>query len=325
MRTRSAIRKTVMKLPLSGIRAAVPVFLALSMIGLTARPTTGQANPKFKVLVLGLPDSNHPQTGAAGIKAVQELSAGQDYTVDASTDYSKVNDATLANYQVILSVMAWQGEMPAASQQAFQKFIESGKGWMGFHTSTLAGIQSPAWAWYDTWVGGITFKGHPATRMNGTVKQETDAASHPVLQGVPASFSIHEEWYAWNKSPRAGANIKVLATVDESSYQPAGTAMGADHPVLWSNTKYGPMMLTSLGHEPEAFSNANLRKLIANAIPWLAKSTVTAVSPTLQMKAARTAPAALRWDGHHLTAVRSAAPEAPLDAMGRSLGIPARP
>ena len=314
-------RGYVIPQPLSSRSLRILATLCVLSILASAVPLRAQANPKFKVLVLGLPDSNHPQTGAAGIKAVQELSAGLDYTVDASTDYSKVNDATLANYQVILSVMAWQGEMPAASQKAFEKFIESGKGWMGFHTSTLAGISSPAWAWYDTWVGGITFKGHPATRMNGTVKQETDAASHPVLAGVPASFSIHEEWYAWNKSPRAGANIKVLATVDETSYQPAGTAMGADHPVLWSNTKYGPMLLTSLGHEPEAFSNANLRKILSNAIPWLAKSTVSAVSPTLQMKAARVAPAALRWDGHRLTAVRSAAPEAALDAMGRSLGI----
>jgi type 1 glutamine amidotransferase len=243
--------------------------------------------------------------------------------VDATTDYSKVNDASLASYQVILSVMAWQGEMPAASQAAFQKFVESGKGWMGFHTSTLAGIQSPAWPWYDTWVGGITFKGHPGTRQNGTVKLETSAAaaSHPVLQGVPATFSIHEEWYAWNKSPRGAPDIQILATVDETTYDPQGTGMGADHPVLWSNTKYGPMVITSLGHEPEAFSNVNLRKLIANAIPWLAKSSTTAVSPTIRPKSA--AAPVLRWDGHRLTfatgtAVTSVSPIVPAgDAMGR--------
>lgn len=261
-----------------------------------------QSNPKFKVLVLGLPDSNHPQTGAAGIKAVQEIAAGQDYTVDASTDYSKVNDASLANYQVILSVMAWQGEMPAAAQQSFQKFIESGKGWMGFHTSTLAGIASPAWPFYDAWLGGITFKGHPGTRQNGTVKLETSAAaaSHPVLQGMPATFSIHEEWYSWNKSPRGAPNIQILATVDETSYDPQGTGMGSDHPVIWTNTKYGPMIITSLGHEPEAFSNANLRKLIASAIPWLAKSSTTAVSPTLGAPRNASSGPSLVWDGRHL-------------------------
>lgn len=324
MRTLNAIREPVMKKPLSAIRAAVSVFLALAILGPAAGRLRAQANPKFKVLVLGLPDSNHPQTGAAGIKAVQELSAGQDYTVDASTDYSKVNDASLANYQVILSVMAWQGEMPAASQKSFEKFIQSGKGWMGFHTSTLAGIASPAWPWYDTWVGGITFKGHPATRMNGTVKLETSpaAASHPVLAGVPASFSIHEEWYAWNKSPRGAADIQILATVDESSYQPAGTAMGADHPVLWSNTKYGPMMLTSLGHEPEAFSNANLRKLISNAIPWLAKSSVTAVSPTLQPM--RKSSPVLSWDGTRLRISETIPGAASADVMGRLLALPVR-
>src|SRR4051812_1290129 len=117
MHTRTIHRPDISNPSPLGIRAAISVFLAL-ILAVTAGPRA-QANPKFKVLVLGLPDSNHPQTGAAGIKAVQELAAGQDYTVDASTDYSKVNDADLASYQVILSVMAWQGEMPAASQKAF--------------------------------------------------------------------------------------------------------------------------------------------------------------------------------------------------------------
>jgi len=322
MRTPNAFGSRLLKKSPLAIRAAILFLLPVLAVHVS---TQAQANPKFKVLVLGLPDSNHPQTGSAGIKAVQEIAAGQDYTVDATTDYSKVNDASLADYQVILSVMAWQGEMPTASQKAFEKFIQSGKGWMGFHTSTLAGIATPAWPWYDTWVGGITFKGHPGTRQNGTVKLETDpvAASHPVLQGVPASFSIHEEWYAWNKSPRGAADIRILATVDETSYDPQGTGMGKDHPVVWTNTKFGPMIITSLGHEPEAFSNAGLRKLIANAIPWLAKSSVTAVSPALQMKHA--ASPLLSWDGKRLRVTETLPSRAGSDVTGRMLQIQAVP
>jgi type 1 glutamine amidotransferase len=284
--------------------AFIPFLALLTMLLLAAlapQPVSAQANPQFKVLVLGLQDSNHPGTGAAGIKAVQEIAAGQNYTVDASTDYGKINDASLAAYQVVIFTMAWQGAMPAAAQAALQKYVESGKGWMGFHTSTLTGISSPAWAWYDTWLGGGAFKGHPATRQNGTVKLETDAAaaSHPVLQGMPASFSVHEEWYSWNKSPRGAPDIKILATVDETTYDPGGTAMGKDHPVVWSNTKYGPMIITSLCHEPEAFGNANVRKLIANAIPWLAKAGTSGVTPVLPARARAGLPV-LSWDGRGL-------------------------
>lgn len=254
--------------------------------------------PKFKVLVLGQPDDNHPQTGAAGIKAIQEIAAGQAYTVDAITDPGKINDAFLEPYAELIVVMGWQGEWSATTRSAIQKFVEAGKGWMGFHVSTLAGIYPTPWPWYDTWVGGITFKAHPGTRQNGTIHVESAALDHPVLAGVPATFSLHEEWYAWTTSPRGKPDISILATVDESTYDPQGTAMGKDHPVMWSNAKYGPMILTSLCHEPEAFSNANVRKFIANAIPWLAKATTSAVAPRLAPRAEVTP--VLRWDGHRL-------------------------
>lgn len=278
-----------MRALLTAVFAAVLVFQSAS----------AQTVPKFKVLVLGQPDDNHPQTGAAGIKAVQEIAAGQAYTVDAITDPGKLTDDYLAQYQVLIVVMGWQGEWSAATRSAVQKFVEAGKGWMGFHVSTLAGIYPAPWPWYDTWVGGITFKGHPGTRQTGTIKVESTALDHPVLAGVPASFGLHEEWYAWTTSPRGKADISILAAVDESSYDPQGTGMGKDHPVIWSNTKYGPMILTSLCHEPEAYSNANVRKFIANAIPWLAKSNSTRVAFAPPPRAAEVSPV-LRWEGGRL-------------------------
>jgi type 1 glutamine amidotransferase len=290
-----------------------------------AAQTQAQGNAKFKVLVLGQPDDNHPGTGAAGIKAVQEIAAGKDYTVETTTDAGKLTDENLANYQVLMVVMGWQGAWSTAQRNAVQKFVEAGKGWMGFHVSTLAGIYTTAWPWYDTWVGLTTFKGHPGTRQNGTIKLESTALTHPVLEGVPAQFTHHDEWYSWNNSPRGKPDISILATVDESTYDPQGTAMGKDHPVIWSNTKYGPMILTSLCHEPECFSDPNVRKFITNAIPWLAKSTTTAVSPA--PRAAEHAPATtLRWDGHRLrveTSVLQGAGEG--DVLGRMLpiGMPA--
>jgi type 1 glutamine amidotransferase len=295
------------------MRASVLCALGLGL-ALAIAPAFPQA--KFKVLVLGQPDDNHPQTGAAGIKAIQEIAAGQAYTVDAITDPGKITDAFLEPYAELIVVMGWQGEWSATTRNAIQKFVEAGKGWMGFHVSTLAGIYPTPWPWYDAWVGGITFKGHPATRQNGTIHVESTALDHPVLAGVPATFSLHEEWYAWTTSPRGKPDIAILATVDESTYDPGGTAMGKDHPVMWSNTKYGPMILTSLCHEPEAFSNANVRKFIANAIPWLAKSSSSAIAPRLA-PAARVTPV-LRWDGKRLS---FGLPARALDAAGRSFPL----
>lgn len=286
------------------LRLAIPVLLTASLSHSAA----------FKVLCIGLGDPNHPGTGAAGNKAVQEIAAGKDFTVDAVTDMGKVTEAGLAEYRVMIWTMAWPGNFSAATQSAVQKFVESGKGLISFHVSGLTGISNPEWQWYMDLMGGGTFKGHPATRQNGTVKMEASAADHPALAGIPATWVIHEEWYSWNKSAREAANIRILATVDESTYSPGGSNMPGDHPVMWSNTRYGPHIYTAMGHEPEAFSNANMRKLLANAIPWAAKTTSTAVTPNLAP--ARKETPALRWDGH---ALRLLGAVSALDLRGRAM------
>ncbi|MDB5106639.1 MAG: hypothetical protein JWP91_4328 [Fibrobacteres bacterium] len=278
-----------------GFRAALFVFAAF----IAASPLRAQTPARFKVLVLGLPDPNHPATGAAGNKAVQEIAAGQNYTVDICLDHTRLTDEFLAPYQVMVWTMAAPLDWPRPIQASIEKFVQSGKGWIGFHVSGLTGISNPEWTWYQDWLGGLTFKGHPATRQNGTVKVE--AAAHPVLAGIPSSFSIHEEWYSWTKSPRGRADITILATVDESSYAPGGSNMPGDHPVMWSSNKYGPMIYTCLGHEPEAFSNANIRKFLANAIPWAANPGVSAVRLAKPMPERMDIPV-LRWDGHRLRA-----------------------
>lgn len=293
--------------------ARFPLPIILSTV--TLLTTLASQGAAFKVLCVGLGDSNHPGTGAGGNKAVVEISAGQDYTVDAVTDLGKLTDAGLAQYQVMIWTMAWPGNFPQSAKDATRKFVESGKGWIGFHVAGLTGISNPEWQWYLDWMGGGAFKGHPATRQNGTVKTDPGSTSHPALAGIPASWVIHEEWYSWNKSARGAADIKILATVDETTYNPGGSNMPGDHPILWSNTKYGPMIYCALGHEPAAYANENVRKFLSNAIPWAAKTTSSAVSPRIGLPDAGVTPV-LRWDGQGLRLLRGGSG---LDLRGRVL------
>lgn len=103
--------------------------------------------------------------------------------------------------------------------------------------------------------------------------------------------------------PRTGAaGIKavqeIAVGVDESSYSPGGSGMPGDHPVMWSNTRHGPMIYTALGHEPEAFANANVRRFLENAIPWAAQGGSTAARAGIG-NAGEEIPV-LRWAGGRL-------------------------
>jgi type 1 glutamine amidotransferase len=124
----------------------------------------------------------------------------------------------------------------------------------------------PMWGWFSDFMGGIRFQNYIAQLADGTVRVE--AASHPVMRGVEPSFVIaDDEWYTFDRSPRAG--VRVLASVDESTYQPASDIVMGDHPVVWVNEgKAARNVYFLMGHTPELFSNPNFTTMFSNALTW---------------------------------------------------------
>ena len=108
---------------------------------------------------------------------------------------------------------------------------------MGFHHASLLGTfdgfeMSP---FFHQFMGNIVFKSYIRDFATGTIRVED--ATHPVLKGLPAAFTIeNDEWYTYDRSPRP--DVHVLANVDESSYVPARSVKMGDHPVIWTNPHY---------------------------------------------------------------------------------------
>src|SRR5258708_6950078 len=139
-------------------------------------------------------------------------------------------------------------------------------------TASIARAQAPAPRFKVLVIGGINYKNYVSRFASGTVRVEDSA--HPVLKDVPANFPIStEEWYIWDRSPRA--RVHVLASVDESTYEfvdasESGIRMG-DHPVIWTNDKLRARNLyIFMGHHPNLFANAAYTTFLTNAIMSLA-------------------------------------------------------
>jgi type 1 glutamine amidotransferase len=78
-----------------------------------------------------------------------------------------------------------------------------------------------------------------------------------------------EEWYTYNISPRP--NVKVLASVDESTYSPNSDIKMGDHPVVWTNPKVKARnVYIFMGHSPVLFQDEAYKTLFRNAIFWAA-------------------------------------------------------
>jgi type 1 glutamine amidotransferase len=232
---------------------------------------SAQQTKHFKVLALYENGGHHIEYSKRAKVWLGKLAADSGFTIDYIQNTDKIDEAFLSNYQLFIQLdyppYAWKDK----AVTAFQNYIEQGKGgWIGFHHATLLGEFDgyPMWQWFSNFMGGIIYKNYIATFTQGNVNVED--RQHPVMKGIPASFIIpHEEWYTYNQSPRA--NVHVIASVDESSYQPQVDIKMGDHPVIWTNEHVKARNIyIFMGHSPILFDNPVYTKLFSNAIFWAA-------------------------------------------------------
>ena len=233
--------------------------------------TTQPNAPLFRVLVLAEQGGHHIEFSKRAKTWLDALAETGGFTVDYLHDTDAINDAFLSRYPLFLQLdyppYAWKEEAAAA----FESYITEGRGgWIGFpHASLLGEFDGyPLWTWFSQFLGGITYAGYIATLAQGTVNVEE--TQHPCMKGVPASFPVdQEEWYTYNRSPRP--NVRVLASVDEATYQPDSAIKMGDHPVVWTNpTVLARNLYIFMGHSHILFDNEAYTTLVRNAIFWAA-------------------------------------------------------
>ena len=227
--------------------------------------------PKFRIVALAERGSgDHQSFVDAATLYLNKLAAENDFAVDYITGTERINEKSLAQYKLFIQLNYPPYRWAPVAKQAFVDYITQGKGgWIGFHHASLLGEFDgyPMDPWFSQFLGGIRFTNYLPYFAKATVKIED--SSSPLAKGLPPSFVIDkEEWYTWSKSPRP--NVKVLATVDESSYAPnTMIKMGGDHPVVWSNPNYKARnVYIFMGHHAGLFDDPNFVQLFRNAIFW---------------------------------------------------------
>jgi uncharacterized protein len=247
------------------------LFVCLSS-GITYSQVVPSVNPKnFKMLVLAENGGHHIKFTQAAKPWLDQLAKENHFTVDYLEKTDLIDSAFLSNYQLFLQLdyppYGWAKE----AVRAFEDYISNGKGgWIGLHHATLLGEfdGQPMWNWFYRFMGEIKFKDYIPTFADGKVTNED--SGHPVMKNIPLNFQIErEEWYTYDKTPRP--RVKVLASVNESSYKPdSGIKMG-DHPVIWTNTSVPARnVYIFMGHSPDLFSNPYFPTILKNAIFWAA-------------------------------------------------------
>ncbi|WP_404478459.1 ThuA domain-containing protein [Novosphingobium sp. BL-52-GroH] len=204
--------------------------------------------------------------------ALTEIAKSHGWTLVFSDKPAVFNPRDLKRFRAVVWNNISGDALTLTQRAAFRRWIEQGGGYVGIHGA--GGDPVWFWDWYADTLVGARFAGHPNTPhyQNATVRVEP--GNHPAVRGLPSNWQMSEEWYSFERSPRAGG-ARVLATLDESTYQPIGMngasiAMG-DHPISWTRCiANGRSFYTAIGHMPEAYSEPNSRKLLDQGIAWAA-------------------------------------------------------
>lgn len=245
------------------LRKAIVTGLAL----LTLITVSFAQAPKFKVLALYTTtvEADHVDFAKDAIQFYTKLAAEKNFVFDTTTDWDKLNDDNLKNYQVVM----WINEFPhnEAQRRAFEKFMTSGGAWLGFHVSGY-NDKYTKWPWFVDFLGAVFYNNNwpplPA-------KLIVDDNTHPATKRLPKTYIAPiNEWYGWKPNPRDNKDIKVLVTLDPANY-PLGKKnliKSGDIPVVWTNTKY-KMIYMNMGHGDQVMTSDIQNQLFEDALMWL--------------------------------------------------------
>ena len=180
----------------------------------------------------------------------------------------------LKPYRLIL----WLNNFPQTPEQraAFEKYMEHGGGWIGFH---VAGYNDKRhkWPWFVDFLGGAVFYTNnwpplPAKLDRRRPHSSRDRGLCPQLTTPQQTSGICGSLVLASTRMSTFSSRSILRTI------PIGNKdiiTEGDLPVVWTNTKYR-MIYINMGHGPwrKIYCDPTQNKLFENAILWLGNQKV---------------------------------------------------
>lgn len=278
LKTKTTIRKSILLM----------LFLISCLTGFSQQK---KEKAKFKVIAFytAKNDQAHISFVHEANKWFPKLAEENHFVYDSTDNWNNLNAKFLANYQVVL-FLDTRPEAPE-QREAFQKYMENGGGFIGFHFSAFALSDSgypQNWNWYhNTFLGSGEYGSNTWRPTSAVLRVENQ---HPTTKNLPKTFtSSPNEWYRWSNDLRKNPDIRILLAIDESSF-PLGTGPKAHeiwhegyYPVVWTNKNY-KMLYVNMGHNDidyeggtnktlsYTFENKTQSKLILDSLLWLGNS-----------------------------------------------------
>lgn len=248
-----------------------------------------QSSAKSRVVAFytGKNDPAHVSFVHEADRWLTQLAKDSYFEYESTNDWEELNKDNLSNVDLVVFLDTRPDSL--SNRQAFQKYMENGGAWLGFHFCAFAlnGSTYPQnWDWYhETFLGSGQYRGNTWRPTTAILNVENN--SHPVTKNLSDNFvASPNEWYSWENELRENPDIDILVSIDSSSF-PLGTGPKESeiwhdgyYPVVWSNRRFR-MLYINMGHndidyesgtnkeQSLTFNNAVQNKLIIDALFWL--------------------------------------------------------
>ncbi len=200
----------------------------------------------------------------AGKNALVDLCYQNGIWADTTENSAQFNEKNLKRYAAVI-FLSTNGEVLHADEEAaFERYIQAGGGFVGIHAASATEY---TWRWYGGLLGAY-FKDHPVMQ-DGLVQVERCDDPSTAHLGC-SDLKWKDEWYNFRQYE---PDLEILLSIDESKYKggtlPPGQFDKAHHPLAWQHTyDGGRSFYTSLGHQPEAYSDPAFRQHLLGGIRY---------------------------------------------------------
>jgi hypothetical protein len=209
------------------------------------------------------------------------------YTYQQTNDWNRLTSLTPAQAQVVLFLD--DAPQSSAQYQGFQRYMQSGGAFFGFHVTAYNDATTPSYAnWFhNDFLGTGRFATNTWGPTAETLRIETH--DHPATANLPATIqSSISEWYSWERDLRQNGNIRILAALDPSTFpvgdDPNQQWRSGSYPIMWTNTNFR-MLYANFGHDKmnyethtplsSTFDSPDQNRFILDGLKWLGGGGIT--------------------------------------------------
>jgi len=189
-------------------------FILIALLSICAIGFTQNKKVKSKFKVIAFYTAKNDQAHISFVheanKWFPKIAEQNHFEYDSTSNWDNLNANFLSKYQVVLFLDT--RPETSSQQEAFQKYMENGGGFIGFHFSAFAlndSVYPQNWNWYhNTFLGSGEYASNTWRPTSAVLRIENQ---HPATKNIPKTFkSAPNEWYRWSNDLRKNRISKSL-------------------------------------------------------------------------------------------------------------------